>query len=178
MFNPNVTATLSTAAVLLIDDWQNAADNGYGLAPWWGDVTDIALVGFECLGGILRRLVAISWFVTLLGCNVIDAIWTAYLGYRAARRMQLRLALLPVVEPQVVDLGPELEDDALVEAIATAITTVNAAAVMAPVATLTIVEPADLSQMTVKELKAMAKTQGVSRWSQLRKAELVEALAA
>ncbi|MEM9804064.1 MAG: Rho termination factor N-terminal domain-containing protein [Cyanobacteria bacterium P01_D01_bin.56] len=78
----------------------------------------------------------------------------------------------------VTDLEPELKDDVLVEAISIAITTVNAAAAMARVATLTIVEPADLSQMTVKELKAMAKTQGVARWSQLRKAELVEALAA
>ena len=172
MFNPNVTATLSTAAVLFIDEWQEAADNGYGLGQWWGDATDITLIGFDCLGDVLRNLVALSWFVTLLGCNVIDAIWNAYLGYRAVRQMQLRLALLPTPRmlPAAVDLGPELSDEALVSSIAAAI---------APTPTLTIIEPVDsgLSQLTVKALKEIAKGQGVKGCSSMKKAQLLEVVA-
>ena len=69
-------------------------------------------------------------------------------------------ALQPTA-PVEFDLGPELSDEALVTSIAAAI---------APTPTLTIVGPINtgLSQLTVKQLKAMAKEQGIKGYSRRR----------
>ena len=70
-----------------------------------------------------------------------------------------------------IDLGPELDGDALMASMAK---------VLAPVAAAVAVGKtmAELSGLTVKELKVMAQEQQIARYSRMKKAELVAALAA
>ncbi|NEZ67833.1 hypothetical protein D0962_34620 [Leptolyngbyaceae cyanobacterium CCMR0082] len=74
-----------------------------------------------------------------------------------------------------VELGPELSDQAL----QTNWAKINPAAAATIATEATVAEPTtDLSTLTVRQLKAMAKDRHISRYSRLRKAELITALAA
>lgn len=85
--------------------------------------------------------------------------------------------LLTAATFSIPDLGPELSDEALTAAMPR----IN------PAATLSVVEnaaitgswsAAELQALTIRQLKTMAKERQVPRYSHLRKAELVTALAA
>ena len=70
--------TIANKVDLALCRWQDAADNGYGFLPWWGETTDLALEGFDWFcSNILRNLVAIAVYSTLI---------TIYVGQQVHRR--------------------------------------------------------------------------------------------
>ncbi|MEM1242218.1 MAG: Rho termination factor N-terminal domain-containing protein [Cyanobacteria bacterium P01_H01_bin.26] len=76
--------------------------------------------------------------------------------------------------PVEIDLGPELSDEALQANWAK----INPAAATSIATEPTTTEPTVLTSLTVRQLKAMAKDRHIPRYSRLRKAELITALAA
>lgn len=74
--NENILWSLRWDCMALINRWQNAADNGYGLCACWGQWTDLALDGVEWFSQrILRNLVAIAAFTTMMVVYGAVALW-------------------------------------------------------------------------------------------------------
>ena len=73
--------TIVNKSALLLDRWQDAADNGYGFAPWWGEATDLALQGFDWFcNNILRNLVAIAVYITLIAIYIGQQVYARYVA--------------------------------------------------------------------------------------------------
>lgn len=68
--------TITNKIDLALCRWQDAADNGYGFAPWWGDATDLVLDGFDWFcANALRNLVAILVYVALIATELCKRAW-------------------------------------------------------------------------------------------------------
>ena len=78
--------------------------------------------------------------------------------------------------PALIDLGPELSDEALLVNLDRALKPAMQQDSVPP--TAAHVTTAGLSTLTVKRLKAMARERQLPRYSRMRKAELIDALAA
>ena len=74
--NENILRSLRWDCIALINRWQQATDNGYGLCDSWGSWTDLALDGVEWFSqSILRNLVAISAFTAMMAAYGAVALW-------------------------------------------------------------------------------------------------------
>lgn len=78
--------TIANKVDLALCRWQDAADNGYGFLPWWGEATDLALEGFDWFcSNVLRNLVAIAVYTVLL---IIELGQHAYSSYVVTGKAQ------------------------------------------------------------------------------------------
>lgn len=100
--NENILDSLVWDTQVLINRWQNAADNGYGLGQWWGTAANALLLGFDWFcAGPLRNLVAIAAYVTMV------AVYGGAKVYAWYQRNQEEVALAADVALTVAEVAAE-----------------------------------------------------------------------
>lgn len=96
--------TIYNKADLALDRWQDAADNGYGFITNWDEITDSVIEKFDWFcDNVLRNLVAISVYVTLLAIYGAQWVYQNYVATGKAKEHAL------MVVRAVVDTAKAVE---------------------------------------------------------------------